>query len=70
MLTIGLLWFASMNEIVGWISLAGTFLMLFYLTRMVLLIFIDDIPQLKNKMVLVMTTQMLVMVFIYNNFLI
>lgn len=70
MLTLGLLGFASMNEILGLISLAGAFLMLFYITRMVLLVIIEEIPALRNKMVPILTTQMLLMVFLYNIFLV
>ena len=53
----------------GWAILAGGFLSLYYITKLVVLTFADDIPLLKNNLVIVSEIQALVLIIGYNLFL-
>lgn len=53
----------------GWVLFVGGFLSIYYITKIVVLTFADQMPQLKNHLVLVGELQFLTLLIIYNFFL-
>ena len=53
----------------GWVLFVGGFLAVYYITKLAILIFAQDVPQLKNKLIIISEIQFLVLVVAYNLFM-
>ncbi len=53
----------------GWVLFAGGFLSIYYVTKMVIMVFAESMPSLKNKLILVSEIQFFALLIIYNLFL-
>jgi len=57
------------ENVFGWFLFAGGFLSIYYVTKLVVLTFAENIPELKNNLVLVSELQFLLLFAAYNLFL-
>ena len=53
----------------GWVLFVGGFLAVYYITKVAVMTFAEDVPSLRNKLVIVSEVQFLVLVIIYNLFM-
>ena len=53
----------------GWVIFVGSFLSLYYITKIAVLTFADDVPFLKNNLVIISEIQCVTLVIGYNLFL-
>jgi len=53
----------------GWLLFVGGFLSIYYLTKIIVVIFANDVPALKNHLVIINELQFLAILLIYNFFL-
>lgn len=60
--------YVEFGAVIGWAFLTGSFLLLFYVSRFLLLVFAEETPSLKNKLVPLMLVQFLVLFILYNLF--
>jgi len=62
------LW-VDFSTISGWVILAGGFLSIYYITKIFILTFANDIPALKNNLIIVSEVHGVALIIIYNLFL-
>jgi hypothetical protein len=61
------LWaYSEFSIVAGWTFLSGSFLLIFYATRFLLLVFAEETTSLKNKMVPLMLAQYLLVYIAFN----
>jgi len=53
----------------GWVLFVGGFLSVYYITKLVLLVFVEDMPAFKDKLIIISELQFIVLLVAYNMFM-
>ena len=69
-LIIGVVWAINdLMQIIGWTVYVGAFFGILYISRIALAAFIEDVPYLKTKIMVVLTLHFFLVIIVYNLFM-